>query len=133
MLRILIGGTGRKEGVGLSAYGILVIETDGTISKNDTLKSASPFADQFRSAQSISNCALSKVVGSDEFLEYHLSQRPTSQTCKTCSNLHVCGGGMPAHRFSKTNGIANPSVFCSDQTYLIDRMRRHLSQRMAAA
>jgi uncharacterized protein len=133
MLRILIGGTGRKEGVGLTDYGILVFETDGTISKNDTLKSASPFADQFQSIDSIFDCALPEIISSPEFLEYHLSQRPACSTCSTCPNLRVCGGGMPPHRFSKENGMANPSVFCSDQTYLIDRMKWHLSRRVAAA
>ena len=33
MIRILIGGVGRKEGVGLNDYGILVFETDGSITK----------------------------------------------------------------------------------------------------
>lgn len=133
MLRILIGGAGRKEGVGLTDYGILVFETDGTITKNDTLKSASLDADQFSSLHSVWNCTLSDFVMSDEFFEYHLSQRPSSSDCKTCLNLSVCGGGMPSHRFSKERGLMNPSVFCADQCYLIDRMRWQLSRRMAVA
>ena len=133
MLKILIGGVGRKEGIGLTEYGILVVETDGTVAKNDTLKSASPFADQFRNHHSVFDSVLSDVVKSAEFLEYHLSQRPTCSTCNMCSNLNVCGGGMPSHRFSKQRGLANPSVFCADQYYLIDRMRWHLAQRKVAA
>lgn len=133
MLRILIGGVGRKEGVGLTDYGIIVFETDGTITKNDTLKSASVYADQFAEVHSVFNGSLSDFVASDEFFEYHLSQRPSSSVCKECSNLSVCGGGMLSHRFSKERGLANPSVFCADQCYLIDRMRWQLSRRMAIA
>jgi uncharacterized protein len=133
MLRILIGGVGRKEGVGLTDFGILVLETDGSIAKNDTLKSASPVADQFKGVHSVFDCTLSDVVGSCEFLDYHLSQRPSSAVCNTCLNLSVCGGGMPSHRFSKERGMANPSVFCADQYYLIDRMRRRLSRGTAVA
>jgi uncharacterized protein len=133
MLRIIIGGVGRKEGVGLTDYGILVFETDGTIAKNDTLKSASPLADQFKIVHSAFDCTLSDVVNSGEFLEYHLSQRPSSAICKTCQNLSICGGGMPSHRFSKERGTENPSVFCADQCYLIDRMRWQLTQRTVAA
>jgi len=132
MLKLLIGGVGQKEGVGLTDYGIIVFETDGTIAKNDTLKSASPFADQFQVDRSVFNSSLSDIVESAEFLEYHHSQRPTSGICLACPNLHVCGGGMPTHRFSTETGLANPSVFCADQTYLIDRMRWHLSRKRVA-
>ena len=133
MIRILIGGVGRKEGVGLNDYGILVFETDGAITKNDTLKSASASADQFNGSPSAFNCSLSDFVSSNGFLEYHQSQYPASTICKTCSYLSVCGGGMPAHRFSKERGLANPSVFCADQRNLIDRMRWQIARRAVAA
>src|SRR3546814_1305799 len=47
MIKLLLGGAARKEGVGLSDYGIMVIDTDGTISKNDTLKSTTNAGDVF--------------------------------------------------------------------------------------
>ena len=42
MMKLLLGGGGAKEGVGLTDYGILVIDTDGTVKKNDTLKKFAP-------------------------------------------------------------------------------------------
>jgi uncharacterized protein len=133
MLKLLLGGEARKEGVGISDYGILVIDTDGGVNKNDTLKSAFGAADQFASGWSVVTDDLREVVRSPEFGAYHCSQRPTAPTCLACPDLKVCGGGMPAHRWSRENGFANPSVFCADQRYLIDLMRRHLSRRKLAA
>jgi uncharacterized protein len=53
MLKLLLGGLARKEGVGLVDYGILIINTDGSLSKNDTLKSAGSATDQFKGSWSI--------------------------------------------------------------------------------
>jgi len=133
MIKILIGGIGRKEGIGLNDYGILVFETDGTITKNDTLKSLSASADQFDARPSVFNCNLTDFVNSSEFFEYHQSQRPASSICKECSHLRVCGGGMPSHRFSMEHGLSNPTVFCADQQHLIERIKWHISRRRVAA
>lgn len=132
MIRILIGGASRKEGVGTAEYGILVIETDGTIAKNDTLKSISGSADQFDLKRSVVSSDLTDFVNSNEFFAYHQSQRPSAPTCQKCPHLAVCGGGMPSHRFSKERGLSNPTVFCADQQHLIERIKWHISKRIAA-
>jgi uncharacterized protein len=133
MLKLLLGGTARKEGVGLNSYGILVIDTDGRVNKNDTLKSAFAAADRFEPKWSVLTDDLCEIVRSPEFDAYHRSQSPMAPACRACSDLAICGGGMPAHRWSRDNGFANPSVFCSDQHRLIDLMRHHLGQRGLAA
>lgn len=133
MIKLQIGGTSRKEGIGTSEYGILVIETDGTLTKNDTLKSASRLADKFDQASALATENLQDFLSSKEFLEYHLSQKPVSPTCQACSYLTICGGGMPTHRFSNEHGLSNPSIFCADQKHLIDRIKWHLSRRKLAA
>ena len=40
LVRLVLGGTGTKEGVGLTDYRMLVIDTDGSITKTDILKSS---------------------------------------------------------------------------------------------
>jgi uncharacterized protein len=133
MLKLLLGGVSRKEGVGLDSYGIIVIDTDGGISKNDTLKSAFGRADRFASRWSVLTHNMRAVVGSDEFAAYHHAQRPTAPACLACADLKICGGGMPAHRWGAGNGFTNPSVFCADQQRLIEAMRRHLARNRFAA
>jgi uncharacterized protein len=132
MMRIILGGQGRKEGVGLNDYGILVIETDGSIAKNDTLKVAHRAADRFEQTLSVLDGNLAGFLLSDEAEAYNLAQKPTSAICKTCANLEVCGGGMTAHRWSDDKGFDNPSVFCEDQKLLIASMRRLLAAQLAA-
>lgn len=133
MLKLLLGGIARKEGVGLTDYGILIVNTDGFMSKNDTLKSAGIAADQFERRWSILEHALHEVVSSPEFELYHAAQRATAPDCLTCPELAVCGGGMPTHRWSAAGGFDNPSVFCADQQLLIGRMREWIEWHMKSA
>ena len=127
MMRLELGGVGVKEGVGLTDYGILVIETDGAIKKNDTLKSSSP-GDGFGASWNVHSHSLAEVAASGEFRDYHLAQRPSSSTCLRCPLLRTCGGGMVTHRYAEGRGYNNTTIFCSDQTMLIQRMRHHLAR-----
>lgn len=133
MFKLILGGAGSKEGIGLTDYGILVIETDGTINKNDTLKSAFATADRFSRQWNVRHDRIIDVVHSSEFEAYHNAQRPTSRICQSCPELSVCGGGMLTHRWRDSNGFDNPSIFCADQKLLISRMRAVITGRRSAA
>ena len=125
MMKLILGGSGVKEGVGLTDFGILVVDTDGSATKNDTLKS-SPFGDRFEKPWNVHRDELTDLVRSPEFMAYHAAQRPTSAVCCACPELAVCGGGMVAHRYDAETGYDNPSVFCADQKTLIAHMRERL-------
>lgn len=127
LLRLVLGGRSIKEGVGTADYGILVIEPDGTVDKNDTLKVAGAGADHFDRRWSVFENGFDEILGSDEFLAYYRQQRPVSAACAGCPDLGVCGGGMVAHRWSAARGYDNPTIFCADQRHLILRMR-HLAE-----
>jgi len=133
MLKLAVGGMALKEGVGISDFGILVIDTDGSINKNDTLKSTRNGADLFASHCSVLTHRLTDVVQSDEFAAYHAAQRPTAPICLSCPELQVCGGGMPTHRWRDDNGLNNPTVFCADQRLLIARMREWIDHHLREA
>lgn len=130
MLKLSLGGVGVKEGVGLTDYGILIIDTDGSVKKNDTLKS-SPLGDGFQEQWSVHADELQEIAASAVFQDYHRAQRPSSPICATCSLLKVCGGGMLTHRFKEGSGYDNPTVFCADQALLIGRMEDHIGRYMA--
>jgi len=127
MMKLMLGGYGVKEGVGLTDYGILVIDTDGSIKKNDTLKSSPP-GDKFNEAWSVASHSLTSIAASPAFEAYHYAQRPTSATCRTCPHLTVCGGGMLTHRYKDGYNFDNPTVFCDDQKLLVARMEYHLAR-----
>jgi uncharacterized protein len=130
LIKLVAGGAGSKEGMGITDFGIVVIDTDGAITKNDTLKST-PLGDRFDADWSVYTSDLAQVVRSPEFSAYHVAQRPTSPVCSSCADLSVCGGGMLTHRYSTESGYANPTVFCTDQRILISRIRRYLAAYLA--
>ena len=127
LMRLVLGGRGHKEGVGAAEYGILVIDTDGTITRNDTLKVAFGGADRFQIQPNILAGDLILRLSDPEFETYFELQTPSSPICGSCPELGVCGGGMPAHRWSAKGGYANPTVFCSDQRLLIAEIRSRLA------
>jgi uncharacterized protein len=126
IMRLILGGPSQKEGVGLNDYGILVVDTDGRITQNDTLKVAHAGADRFESEPSILDCNLLELVSAAAFREYFDLQVPASPICRNCPELRICGGGMPAHRWSVDRGYSNPTIFCSDQLFLISAARSRL-------
>jgi uncharacterized protein len=81
LFRLLLGGVSTKEGVGLNEFGILVIDTDGGVSKNDTLKSAQDGADRFATRWSVLTDRLVDIVAAPEFAAYHELQTPTAAKC----------------------------------------------------
>jgi len=135
IMKLLLGGSGVKEGVGLTDFGIAVIDTDGSITKTDTLKSSTP-GDRFDELWSVHTHELAEVVQSPAFRYYHDQQRPTAAECRACPQLSVCGGGMLTHRYDDENGYDNPTVFCADQKLLIAHMAEilapHLNVSVAA-
>jgi uncharacterized protein len=115
-------------GRGETIYGILVIDTDGTIAKNDTLKSTYDGADRFGALWSVGQSRLAEIAASPEFVEHALLQQPTSTICQQCSLLSVCGGGMPLSRWHPETGFNNPSVYCADYKFVIGRIDETLQE-----
>jgi uncharacterized protein len=128
MLKALLGGMVSKEGLGVTDFGIVIIDTDGTIMKNDTLKSSFNGADKFEKALNIKETGALDFLNSDEFDNYRKMQKPTNPKCLSCNRLNICGGGMILHRWKEENGFDNPSVYCSDQLHLIQTMEESILQ-----
>jgi uncharacterized protein len=124
--RLLLGGSSVKEGCGQKTFGIAVIDTDGTITKNDTLKSTYDGADRFEKTWSVSHDRLSEIASSPEFIGYSQLQHPTSLVCQACPLLSVCGGGMPLSRWHPETGLANPSIYCADYKLVIGHIQETL-------
>ena len=132
IIKLVLGGFGTKDGVGVTDYGVLVIDTDGSIAKNDTLKSTFDGADRFTQSWSVFTHKLSDIFNSEEYAKYHASQQPSSPVCQSCPELRVCGGGMTLHRWREDNGYNNPSVYCADQKLLIGQVRQKLAEIQSA-
>ncbi|OUR62650.1 radical SAM protein [Colwellia sp. 39_35_sub15_T18] len=126
IIRLSMGGKSSKEGKGQESFGILIIETDGEIRKNDTLRLSFDGADFFSVRENVRDTPLSRVINSSEFKAVSELQTPTSSTCLNCASLDVCGGGMPLYRWSDQNGYDNPSIFCKDHYIFIENIKSTL-------
>jgi uncharacterized protein len=122
LFRCLLGRPGKRDDFGLSGYGILVIDTDGTIAKNDTLKNSHHGADRFDQSWSVHTHDLHEVVKTLEFERYVRQQYPSHPDCLKCPIIAACGGGLVLHRWSDDQGYDNPSVYCHDTRRLADCM-----------
>ena len=128
IIKLCVGGESRKEGMGDTAYGIMVIETNGEIRKNDTLRSSYDGADSFRGSWNVQSTPIAEILSSEEFRDYAGMQTPTSAICRECKLLSVCGGGMPLYRWSSMRGYDNPSVYCYDHARVIRHVISRLTQ-----
>jgi uncharacterized protein len=133
MIKLVLGGGGSKEGVGVTDYGILIIDTDGSVTKNDTLKSSFHGADRFSEPWTVHTRNLGPLLRSAEFAAYHAMQRPSNPTCLACPDLTVCGGGMTLQRWRDDTGYDNPSVYCEDLKLLIGHIRTAVDAYVAVA
>lgn len=132
VLRLLLGGSPLSDNLGASLGGqnYLIIETDGGIHGTDVLKIC---------YEGASDTGLNVLENSfDELpkanpLVFEIIDRgiPLCETCLTCPEREVCRGGAMAHRYSRSNGFANPTVWCADMLKLIDHIRERVSERTA--
>lgn len=127
-VKVILGGTSSKEGTGEEISGILIIDTNGEITKNDTLKSTTNGADRFQFAWHVSKDDIVELICSDEFKEYLTLQNPTATECRNCEFLSICGGGMPLYRWSNEKKFNNPSVFCYDHQYIIKNISQTIKE-----
>ena len=128
-IKLCLQGAARKEGLGDSTFSILIIESNGDIRKNDTLRASHAGADVFRKAWNVTSDSLADVLASPEYRHSLDLQRPTSSMCQACKLLPVCGGGMPLYRWSSESEYNNASVYCRDHAYFI----RHVLSRLREA
>ena len=126
IVKLCLGGASQKEGRGKAEHGILIVETNGEVRKNDTLRASFEGADQFDEPWNVTTTPLSTVLSSMEFATYAGMQTPTSHRCQNCSLLPICGGGMPLYRWSADRAYDNPSVYCHDHAAFI----RHAATRL---
>ena len=125
-IKLCLGGASQKEGQGNGRYGILIVETNGEIRKNDTLRASFEGADKFSRQWNIANTPISAVLSSNEYNAYAHMQVPTCSKCQRCQLFAICGGGMPLYRWSAARGYDNPSIYCHDHAVFI----RHAFARL---
>lgn len=113
----LLGGDSGVESVGGGPARLVVIETDGTLTQSDLLKTAHPGAPW--TGRDVRHDALDALLDHPGFVARQLGPDALGEECLACPVVRVCGGGLYAHRYRPGSGFRHPSVYSADLRALI--------------
>ncbi len=129
LLSAASGGPSFTEALGTDPANLLVIDTDGSWEQADSLKIAfdgAPATNRSVFRHSVDQAARHPAVAAGQ-----QGVAALCPTCRACSVVRICGGGLYAHRYRASsplggadrrpglNQFSNPSVYCADLKALI--------------
>ncbi len=114
------GRPSESEAAGLDPVDLLVIETDGAWEQTDSLKTA--FEDAPATGLDVFSHSVDEAAAHPGVAGRQAGIAALCQTCRECSLVRACGGGLYAHRYSSDSGFDNPSVYCDDLKILIPQV-----------
>lgn len=107
----------------------IIIETNGQIELDDTLKVANGAALNMN----IQEESINSLLKNERFnlIEKEMTNLPNA--CQVCPVNDICHGGHISHRYSDNNNFDNPSIFCEALYMLIEHVSVYLEQVIAAS
>lgn len=105
------------ELVGRRTNGVMVIETDGSMEVADSLRVC--YEGATRNKLTVHNNAIEDAFEDVLFNVYHHAHEKVCEKCLNCPIYDICGGGFLTHRYAKSNGFDNPTIYCNDMIRLI--------------
>jgi uncharacterized protein len=130
IMQLLLGGASASEIVGLAPARMVVIETDGSIEQEDTLKAA--YAGASATSLHVARDDLDAALLLPQIAARQIGDRALAARCRACPVRSVCGGGLYSHRYDADTGFLNPSVYCPDLFALITRIRSRMLEDLPA-
>ena len=128
LYHVLHGAISPTEGVGYNPVELCTVMTDGTVEAHDVLRIA---GDGFTQTKfNIFDHALDDVRGEQRWQAARDASINLAAKCRQCKFMNACGGGYLPHRFSKSNGYDNPSVYCDDLYAMFENMQSVLEQHL---
>jgi uncharacterized protein len=130
IMQLLLGGGSGSEIVGLAPAQMVVIETDGSIEQEDTLKAA--YSGATATSLHVARDALDTALFLPQIAARQIGVRALASQCRACPVRSVCGGGLYSHRYDEDTGFLNPSVYCPDLFALITHIRTRMIEDLPA-
>ena len=131
IMHLLLGGASDSEVVGLAPARMLVIETDGSVEQEDTLKIA--YDGAAATGLHVARDSLDAALLMPQIVGRQIGARALSAQCRVCPVRRVCGGGLYSHRYREGTGFLNPSVYCPDLLALISHIRDQVRADLLAS
>lgn len=126
------GGPSFTEALGTDPADLLVIDTDGSWTQPDSMKTVLDGA--AATGMQVTEHAVDEVARHPQIAARQGGLGALCATCRACPVVLICGGGLYAHRYGP-GGFDNPSVYCADLKELITRVTadEHLAPVRTAA
>ena len=127
----VLGENSALDAFGLGSLDYLTIETDGTYHTSDILKVA------FENASAIGfgvfDGSIEEALTHEKVSQYNelLKLETLPDKCKRCEYSHLCGGGSLPHRYDKSTGFNNPTIYCEEMYTLISHAIAVIQQTIA--
>lgn len=124
ILNLILGGGGIYDSFGTGQNVYLIIETNGDIEPQDSLKIC---GDGFtKTSLNVQTHELRDSLAHPLIKLCIESHQELCIKCQKCDVVKICGGGLLAHRFNQENHFNNPSIYCKD----LEKLIRHISMRV---
>jgi uncharacterized protein len=121
MIAAMLSNNSPTEGVGYKPVELCTIMTDGSVEAHDVLRIAGDGVTQ--TTFNIFEHAIDEVRNERGWKAARDASIDLCEKCRQCKFMNACGGGYLPHRFSRTNGYDNPSVYCDDLYAMFENMQ----------
>jgi uncharacterized protein len=128
MIAALLGNDSPTEGVGHKPIELCTVMTDGSVEAHDVLRIAGDGSN--RTTFNIFEHAIDEVRNEPRWKAARDASINLCGKCRRCKFMNACGGGYLPHRYSKTNGYDNPSVYCDDLYAMFENMQSVLEGQL---
>ncbi len=124
---LVTSGDPQSDAFGNPNLGYLIIDTDGAIQPLDVLRVCKD--GMIESNLNVHQHGFDDLhLGAPLLYQMVKEGIPLCETCLSCAQLEMCGGGYVPHRYSESNGFDNPSAWCAD----IKKLLTHIHARACA-
>lgn len=129
LMALLLGARPQTETLGLAPVRYAVVETDGSLAQDDSLRTA--YHGATRTGLDIWHHSFDTLLRHPGIAARQWGADGLCAECRACPVHQVCGAGHYANRYRRDTGYANPSVYCADLAALIRRVRGRLESDLA--
>lgn len=124
IINLILGFAGTTEAIGRTHALFLVIETDGSVEAEDSLKVCQPGIT--KEGIHLRTHPLISALASPLNAQLTENHRTLPTACRRCPVRDVCGGGFVSHRYHPISSFDNPSVYCRDLLKLITHIQNRV-------
>lgn len=104
----------------------IVVQSDGSFELVDTLRSA--YVGATKTGLHVAKDGIDQALKVQKKITQEKGGIDLSEICQGCAYKNICAGGYLPHRYRPENGYDNPSVYCADNSKLIQVVRSGIAE-----